>query len=627
MLKIISVVAIALTYSFAAHAGGYLYIKNVAEHGDRAPKSDFATNYLSNSEVILSFESEGLWFEKVNAKELANQGVDIPLSFVYGDQYLGHKFDLVDSQSLQKWPVVNVAGAPSLPFLSKLILAHPDDLKVEVSHYIVKELYSESDLIELGEGEVYPLPGLVWPCRCSKVPYRPGAQWVGKDINNSNYGLNSQAHSINDIYKVEFLGYWQGFPISRIIFQPIQSYNDALYFYHQVEMSFSHVSGENIMVGKNEIISSLKNGIESKSTSSRMLILTFEEQEYYKDYKRFREKSGLEVRLFDLYKLFLNYPPERDLSFNEYREDFESIRVSLKALYEEWQYGHVLIFGSEEEVPTDYVVTTFDRNTPSDKEYFLFTEDSYEDRIPDVYYSRYVANSEEDIYGLMERVETFEQNFLSISPSRYLGIASNEGFNPTDWEYINQMAKPFHELGLETVLVHEDDYDYSSIPFINQTLGNGVLWMNYIGHGIGPAWNSIGQRDYEYTDIQEIRHTHQRPLIVDVACQNGRFSRDQRLGVHFMNEVNADFDVIGASGYYGGSVDITWHPPAIMAVGINQYLSKMMKKDNLGRTLRLGEVLMAGQLYLMENHFNYREVIENLSWYHLIGDSSTVLRY
>ena len=46
----------------------------------------------------------------------------------------------------------------------------------------------------------------------------------------------------------------------------------------------------------------------------------------------------------------------------------------------------------------------------------------------------------------------------------------------------------------------------------------------------------------------------------------------------------------GATAYYGGSVDISWHPPAIMAVGINRALAKKEAKT-------LGEILLLGQLY------------------------------
>jgi hypothetical protein len=69
----------------------------------------------------------------------------------------------------------------------------------------------------------------------------------------------------------------------------------------------------------------------------------------------------------------------------------------------------------------------------------------------------------------------------------------------------------------------------------------------------------------------------------------------------------------GAVAYYGGSVNISWHPPAIMARGIA--FEQLDKKFH-----HLGEALLAGQMYLAANWNNQEQVIDNFEWYHLQGD-------
>jgi hypothetical protein len=101
-----------------------------------------------------------------------------------------------------------------------------------------------------------------------------------------------------------------------------------------------------------------------------------------------------------------------------------------------------------------------------------------------------------------------------------------------------------------------------------------------------------------------------KPIIIDVACQNGRLISGN-LGSNFMKTDGAN--EFGAAAYYGGSVNISWHPPAIMARGIA--FEQTAKKFH-----HLGEALLAGQLYLAANWTNQAEIIDNFEWYHLQGD-------
>ena len=121
---------------------------------------------------------------------------------------------------------------------------------------------------------------------------------------------------------------------------------------------------------------------------------------------------------------------------------------------------------------------------------------------------------------------------------------------------------------------------------INNILNKGAIWLNYIGHGEGSTSPSLHSRSYHSNDVKTIDGKGKvKPVIIDVACQNGRFSFDNRLGERFLNETKGKDSLIGAVAYYGGSVDISWHPPAKMAVIINQILAK-------GKSSYLGKLLL-----------------------------------
>jgi hypothetical protein len=66
-------------------------------------------------------------------------------------------------------------------------------------------------------------------------------------------------------------------------------------------------------------------------------------------------------------------------------------------------------------------------------------------------------------------------------------------------------------------------------------------------------------------------------------------------------------------------VNISWDPPAIMAVGISKaHFEKPVHT--------LGGTVLAGQVYLSEQKGTGDELIDNLRWYQLLGDPSLELR-
>jgi hypothetical protein len=78
--------------------------------------------------------------------------------------------------------------------------------------------------------------------------------------------------------------------------------------------------------------------------------------------------------------------------------------------------------------------------------------------------------------------------------------------------------------------------------------------------------------------------------------------------------------IAGAAAYYGGSVDISWDPPAIMAIGINESVRP-------GEESILGTHLLKGQMHLIQNHSSVDDLRDNMTWYHLLGDPLTRVQF
>jgi len=101
-----------------------------------------------------------------------------------------------------------------------------------------------------------------------------------------------------------------------------------------------------------------------------------------------------------------------------------------------------------------------------------------------------------------------------------------------------------------------------------------------------------------------------------VACSNASWAYYPRcFGKAWVtNTSNA-----GAIAFYGGSVSISWDPPAIMSVGISKYHFEKPVHS-------LGGSVLAGQMYLVEKMGTGNQVIDNMKWYNLFGDPSLIIR-
>lgn len=271
----------------------------------------------------------------------------------------------------------------------------------------------------------------------------------------------------------------------------------------------------------------------------------------------------------------------------------------------------VMFIGDESAIPMYKVETTGSYSTPSDLPYL--TLDGAKDSVPDVFASRITASTASAVQQQLKKAIDFEQqNYASaVGLKKVIGIASNEGSKPSDKEYIISINKEFEGgLNAETTLIHQDDALNSNPKVLNEKFNIGARWLTYIGHGSGMSWPSMAT-SYSTANIKQVSNEPSvKPIILDVACQNGRLIKGQ-LGTSFM-EVGSETD-FGASAYYGGTVNISWHPPAVMAQGIaHEQMSNNYK--------HLGEALLAGHLYLASKWNDLESVVDNLEWYHLQGD-------
>ena len=456
-------------------------------------------------------------------------------------------------------------GAPELPVKSWLVQGTPAQIKVKLN-------VNNSEIF----ANTKPFPAQEPECRCA-----------ADLVKTFSYSTALFEEPLPQV-EVSYLGAFRGSPVSRVDVR-LAAYNASL---NHVEMM------TNVDVSISEPIFKVPRIDDLKDYLIVVPANLVDGVTAFADWKR---SQGYNVSVEAVSS------PANDLN---------SIQSLIRRHYDAGA-DFVILVGNETTLPMFRVSTSGSSQTPSDLKYF--TMDGASDYIPDVFSSRIAATTVEQVSAQLAKSIEFEsKTFADASGlNRFVGIASNEGSNPSDNEYILSIGNKFKEvLNSEVVHIYQNDSEKSNPTFLNNTLNSGAAWLTYMGHGDGRSWPNV-RVPYSVSHIRQLANVSVvKPIIIDIACQNGRLV-DGHFGTTWaaVNNTNG-----GAVAYYGGSVNISWHPPAIMARGIAY--------EHLSRNFRhLGQALMAGQLYLAANSNSQSQIIDNWEWFHLQGDPGLIISY
>lgn len=389
--------------------------------------------------------------------------------------------------------------------------------------------------------------------------------------------------------KKEYLGTYRGQPMTRVtIYAAAADYAaGTMTFYPQLR---AQIQTEGTL--DNLYTDTQDAAYDYLVVSPKALLPGLQDFVYYKNYRGHTVKT---------------------VALEDVGSDVTKITAFFKSEYEANKYKYALIVGTDTLFPNHAVKTSGSSRTPSDYPYFLMDSN---DMIPDVHYGRIVASTPEEVKRQTKKWEDYQERRANTAALlSMIGLASNEGSNPSDEEYVRGIES---DLGAAfgTVATHfAQNSDTSKPGPINEAFNKGAGYVTYLGHGSGTSWASTSTW-YGVADIKKLDNANvQKPVIIDVACQNGTLKKGY-FGETWMNAVDSRGDAVGAAMYLGGSVNISWHPPAIMARGI-------VKKSIEQKLGVIGDAILAGQLYLLENYSDAEAVRDNFEWYHLFGEPSS----
>lgn len=469
-------------------------------------------------------------------------------------------------------------GTPRIPFKSVIVVGTPRDINITVDPGLPVEvsLVSSNSQPEL--------------MRCYNV------RALKQSGVNRNLGTNKQHFS------VQYLGKYRGQNLSRVTFFAATNNlaKRSITFYPNLTAEVASQRPLQKLFAQ-KVTGNNRQGYD-------YLIITPDSMlDGLSEFVTLKNQNGLKVKVAKL----------EDIGAN-----VESINKFIKSEYSQYKYKFALLVGTDSILPNYRVKTSGSNQTPSDYPYFLMDSN---DMIPDVQYGRLVASNVEEVKRQTKKWIAYElrNNSSKHSFSRYLnmiGIASNEGSNPSDDEYVKDIELNLtNAYGTKVNHFYQNDSNSNPKGLSSVFNGSGAGYLVYLGHGSGKSWPSMNS-SFDVNHIKSLANANKvKPIIIDVACQNGMLTQGG-FGETWSNAMDSNGQPIGATMYYGGSVNISWHPPAIAAQG-------MIKQAIANNLKYVGDVILAGQLYLASNYTSLDSVQDNWEWYHLFGDPSASIYF
>lgn len=325
--------------------------------------------------------------------------------------------------------------------------------------------------------------------------------------------------------------------------------------------------------------------------------------------------------LWDALLPFMEWKRQRGLRVDAYRfsevgGSREAAKRFLQAYYDRSQRkpSFLLLAGNKDSLPGFFEPTSFGQ-AATDLPYALLEGN---DGLPDVFFGRLIADNAAEADTQVKRWIAYEKEATGEWLTNAVTIASSEGFRPSDEDYADMIGQNLRQNTYRHVDKLFERLKSARAVDIWNALRDGRGWLAYFGHGLGTEWLSTNL-PFTLSDIDKVQNAGQLPWIVDVACQNADWvGLPTCFGKKWVT-LERGGTPNGAVAYYGGSVKISWHEPAVMSVGVAKYHFERGVQT-------VGASVFAGQMYLLEKMGMAPNTLENLRWYNLFGDPSLLLR-
>jgi hypothetical protein len=276
---------------------------------------------------------------------------------------------------------------------------------------------------------------------------------------------------------------------------------------------------------------------------------------------------------------------------------------------------YIILVGEAAEIPT---LNGLSEGAASDP---CFVKLAGTDAYPDAYISRISPTSPLNCEYIIKKILKYEK-YPDSGPNaawyhKGVGVASNEnGGTPYyDWQRMNFLRDTLMSHGFVSV---DQLYDPGATSSqVTTSLNNGRSIINYIGHGSGTSWSTTG---FNVTTIHQLANGWKNPFIIDVACQNGKFTLNECMEEAWIRTGDTT-NPRGAIAVYGASTNASWVPPCDMQSHGIWLLANRMRNT-------VGGVCFNGVMKAMDLWGGSSgEGLKLMEQYNIFGDCSMVMNF
>jgi hypothetical protein len=296
-----------------------------------------------------------------------------------------------------------------------------------------------------------------------------------------------------------------------------------------------------------------QNGV-SAFTGADYLIVT---------HKRFTDQAARLARYRETHNGFSTFVADiEDIydAFNFGLPDAEALRDFLRFAYETGKPSpaYILLFGDATWDPKNNLVNSINKNYVPTlgnpvSDALLVCFDGADDVLPEISIGRIPVKNEAEAEAAVNKIIEYEQapsaawkkNFLFISGG--FDAVEQQQFKTQSDNLASEFAVPPPTYGQPLFIskvLENPDADYRSV--ILETINNGVLWSNFIGHAASRTWELM----FNTPDIEDLANKGRYPFVTSMTCHTGRFAEPTQdsFSEHFLLLPDK-----GAIGFWGTS--------------------------------------------------------------------------
>jgi hypothetical protein len=505
-------------------------------------------------------------------------------------------------------------GHPKLPAKTQLLDIPPDADGVEIK--IVSSEYVDIELSRKGfKNQLFPV----------QLPIRKSAKNTPALVRNRT-AYRQKSFTSRALVDVENLGIMKNRRLVQLNICPIQYLPSKnvirVYYFIEFEVNFVGMGARHTSPLQSPTAPKIYQIISDRNFENTLI-----------PFVNWKTQKGFDVRV-----AYTDQP--------EVGNTTSSIKNYLQNIYEsEDRADYLLLVGDTDEIPA--FPTSFPDNHPlidnkphvTDLYYAEYTGDF----LPDVFYGRLSANTEQQLHNQIEKIIAMEQ--LAISSTDFLGrsllIAGHESGSGEYFRTVVNAATNyardnyFNNFNNINATVFLSPNSSSQVSNILSNINNGAAVVNYTGHG---TWNMWQVPNINITHVNALENSDKYPFIIGNCCLTNKFNEPVCFGEALLRaEKKGAVTYIGASSYSWLNEDFQW------AVGsVNRgFNPNTVTYDNSGLGVydrmfhtygepygewasTAGEIMFFGNMAVQLGNATTNSDMKKYYWeiYHILGDPS-----